>query len=402
MVQAAIKNTKKTNKTVWSGLLTVAVTLLLCACGDDPNTYFFWKLRGTEEKTYAIKLIGTAKMEADLFGFDRDSLTVRGKPLTVSLRDESFLVVKNQTARSLQGEVISNKSAFTTYPDPDGSKPAIQTLNALFRKNPGVSSGQFEIEGKGVYTSPSSNPFFVLKILLRAPEEDILKKKQGVMQMMGYAQESLCLTIHNRKIRSLEQENKVNLISLSKNREGDVIADMHYTLTEKIETEYKEGDPFRRAFIKRFNDGNYLGLRPLPEDEENVQKIFTCRYKGRHVFNLTRGWIESVIGEHSIEMTKMLHDGPRSAEILRSKVKMEPSQQKVQAKETVDELELMAGTKPDETPLEKSKDTKLTNMLEDRENNQAGPKDIPKALPSGNALPDPDVDIQDIEPAAAP
>lgn len=372
----------------------------LTACGES-DSEIGWKLKNQESRTYSIKILGTARMEPDLFNYDRASLLVNGAPVNVSLQDETFLIVKNKGGSALEGEYITGPFSYAAYPDTSNNPLAEQTLQDIFEKEPAVSLGKFEIEEKGAYNMPTVNPFLAMKIYLRLPEEEILETKQAPLPRLGYTNESLCLSLHNRKVKTQELDSKITLNKLSKNSQGELIADMRYLVTEKIETEYQEGDFARRQFIKRFNDWNLLGQRPLLEDEDDIQKVYICKYKGRHIFNVTRGWLESATGEQAIEVIKYLDEGTKVVEILRAKIKIAPTDQRVKAMGTYNEFDVMSEAEPqskNKAPVKAAAKNQAAaaTKIEPAAGNETAAPALPTSVPAGDSLPDPDIDIDEL------
>ncbi len=372
----------------------------LTACGES-DSEIGWKLKNKESRTYSIKILGTARMEPDLFNYERASLLVNGAPVNVSLQEETFLIVKNKGGSALEGEYITGPFSYAAYPDTSNNPLAEQTLQEIFEKEPAVSLGKFEIEEKGAYNMPTVNPFLAMKIYLRLPEEEILETKQAALPRLGYGSESLCLSLHNRKIKTQELDSRITLNKLSKNSQGELIADMRYLVTEKIETEYQEGDFARRQFIKRFNDWNLLGQRPLIEDEDDIQKVYTCKYKGRHIFNVTRGWLESATGEQAIEVIKYLDEGTKVVEILRAKIKILPTDQSVQAMGTYNEFDIMSEAEPQgkkKAPVKAAAKNQAAaaTKIEPAAGAETAAPVLPSSVPAGDSLPDPDIDIDEL------
>lgn len=398
-----------------AGLLGGFALALLALTGCDNGSKggdIVWKLRNADTRTYMIQMNGTARMEPDLFNFERERLLVNGAPVTVGLKDETFLVVRNTGGSALEGEYVTGPSSYVAHPDTTGNILAQQTLAELFGKKAGLSLGKFEIEELGAYKMPTVNPFLAMKILLRTPEGGILESKQANLPRMGYTQEQICLNLYNRRIKSHEQNTNITLDRVFANERGETIAEMRYIVTEKVETEYQQGDLARRQFIKRFNDWNLLGLRPLSENEDDVQKVYTCKYKGRHNYNVTRGWLESVQAEQSIEVIKYLDEGTKVIEILRARIRVTPTNQKIVPSKAFDDLDLMTEAEQKESPpvapaAMQKLDTRSVAQFPEAKGapkKKTPSQDLPDALPlpdimpAGDSLPDPDIDSREFAP----
>lgn len=395
-----ISRNLRVRKAAILGALMLALSGLT-ACGEGESE-IGWKLKGVKSRTYHIKMLGSARMEPDLFNYQRENLLVNGAPVTVSIQDDTYMVLKNTGGSVLDAEYITGGTSYAAYPDTSSNKKASETLEEIFNKQPSVSLGKFSLEERGATHMPTVNPFLAMKIYLRMPEQDILEKKQTQITKMGYASETICLSLYNRKIKSHEITSNITLNNLTKNEKGEVIADMRYLVTEKVETAYQEGDFARRIFLKRFNDAHFLGQRPLIEDEDDIQKVYTCKYKGRHLFNMTRGWLESSSGEQVIELIKYLDEGTKVIEILRAKIKIQPSDQKIEAKGIYDEeLGLMSEGPQEQKPQVKQamKKESLGAPQEiepaSGQETKRGPQ-VPSSVPAGDSLPDPDIDIDEL------
>lgn len=393
-------------KAVFHGVLLCGL-LSLSACGENKEDKLKWKLNSASSIVYSVSLIGTARMDSDLFNYEREKLLINGAPIKISLREEIFALVQKKGGSALNGEYVTGPTSYVSFPDAAPFPKAHETLEEIFNRGEGISIGKFEVEEKGIYRAPDVSPFLPMKILMRMPEADTLEKKQGLLPRMGITEEQLCLSLHNRKIASSEQYNNITLNRLSVNTKNEVLADLRYVFTERLETERKGGDYFRRRLFKIFNDGNLLGNRPLPEDDDNVQKIYICKYKGRHIINLTRGWVESITADETIEVIKMLDSGPKAVELLRAKIKMTPTDKRIKAIKNLEDMEMLELLSSETTESEEDDpkgDPEVTEKLEDIEvteetGTSPAPEthetlELPSTIPSGNALPDPDIDSQ--------
>lgn len=394
-----ISRNVRLRKAAMLGALLLALTGLT-ACGEGESE-IGWKLNDAKTRTYSIKMLGSARMEPDLFNYERQNLLVNGAPVTISIQDENYLVIKNNGGSTLNAEYITGGISYAAFPETSSNKKATETLEEIFAKQPSVSVGKFSLEERGATHMPTLNPFIAMKIYLRMPEEEILEKKQAHLSKMGYASESICLSLYNRKIKSHEITSNITLNSLTKNQKGEIIADMRYLVSEKVETAYQEGDFARRIFLKRFNDAHFLGQRPLIEDEDDIQKVYTCKYKGRHLFNVTRGWLESANGEQVIELIKYLDEGTKVIEILRAKIKIQPTDQKIETTGTYDdELGLMSEgpkeKKPQNTQGIKKEGLKVPEIEPASGQETKRRPQLPSSVPAGDSLPDPDIDINEL------
>lgn len=395
-----ISRNLRVRKAVILGALMLALSGLT-ACGEGESE-IGWKLKGVKSRTYHIKMLGSARMEPDLFNYERENLLVNGAPVNVSLQDETYMVIKNTGGSALEAEYITGPLSYVSYPDTSDTPLAEQTLKEIFHKEPASSLGTFEVEEKGAFNMPTVNPFLAMKILLRVPEDEILEKGTAALLRMGYGRENLCLNLHNRKIKTHELISNISMGKLTKNAQGELIADMRYVVSEKVETEYQEGDFARRQFIKRFNDANLLGNRPLIEDEDDIQKVYTCKYKGRHIFNLTRGWLESATGEQAIEVIKYLDEGTKVVEILRAKIKVVPTDQKIQPASSYDDLKLMSESEEAKDQKNRKAETAakkeelVARQIEPASGESQTAPQVPSSVPAGDSLPDPDIDIDEL------
>jgi len=320
-------------------ILLCLVSGLVTACDWFSDAeYFSWKLQNADKKTYNIKVLGTAVLTKDLFGIDPSKLSREGIPVTLSVKNEAYLTINKVKEKSFELQLISGDTSFSSFPDMTNNKYAQGALRDMFESRSGIELAVFEMGPKGSKETPDFNRFLSLNLFLRLPDDSLLQQKRGNLPSLRVlAEEEMCLDLYNRRLKERETSATVILNSLTKNADGDMIAEMSYRVVEKVLTEYQEGDFAKRRFIKRFNDANIFADRKLRLEDDEAQKTFICEYNARHFFNLTKGWLEGIDAEQSIKMIKT-EISPKAAEIFRIKAVVTPYDKDIKIYDSIDDI----------------------------------------------------------------
>ncbi|MCB1840076.1 MAG: hypothetical protein KDI61_07430 [Alphaproteobacteria bacterium] len=369
--------------------LLVIFTGALTGCdffSSDPG-YFTWKLNGVEKKTYKMKILGTAILTKDLFGLDQYRLTRENIPVTLSVKNESFIVVNKKDSAHLNVQLVSGKSTLSSFPDLSNSSYAQQAFYEMFPQKSGIELFKVELAPKGLTQNGNMNRFLSLNIYMRLPDDSLLQEKKGGLPSLDRLKnEEMCIDLYNRKIKDRETTTSVILNKVNKNQNGDIVAEMDYHIVEKIVTEYEEGDFAKRRFIKRFNDANIFTEKKLKLDDDDEQKTYLCEYNGKHFFNITKGWLERVEAEQSIQMIKTDYT-VKAAEIFRMKTIIIPVNEEISVMDSIDYV--MSEDENDEQNKKKQARPTITEMLDPLDGgfqeNIVPPKS--KKIKKGNELP---------------
>lgn len=340
------------------------MSVLLTGCDwSSESDYLKWKLNGTAKKTYSIQILGSAVLQKDLFGLETHRLSRENIPVTLSIKNESYIIVNKKDPKTFELQLVSGNTSFTSFPDLSKNVYAQDALRAMFEDRSNVELSRFEMEPKGSKETPDFNRFLSLNIYLRMPDDSLLQeKKSGLARLKVFGEEELCLNIYNRKIKEREENTSVTLNSIKETKDGDMIAEMTYSVYEKILTEYQEGDFAKRRFIKRFNDANIFTDRKLKLDDDDEQKTFICEYKGKHYFNMTKGWLEGVEAEQSIQLIRADDISLKAAEIFRVKTVIKPIARDIAVLDEIDDA-LIRPEPGEEEKAKKNKPT-ITEMLD--------------------------------------
>ncbi len=339
------------------------MTIFVSGCDwSSDSDYLKWKLEGTEKKTYSIQILGSAILKKDLFGLDENRLSRENIPVTLSIKSGSYIVVNKKDRDTFELQLVSGNTSFTSFPDLSKNVYAQDALKAMFETRSNIELAKFEMGPKGSKEAPDFNRFLSLNIYLRMPDDSLLQQKRsGLAHLKVFGEEEVCLDLFGRKIKEREVKTSINLNRVQKTNDGDLIAEMTYDIHEKILTEYQEGDFAKRRFIKRFNDANIFTDRKLKLNDDDEQKTFVCEYKGKHFFNMTKGWLEQVESEQSIQLIKT-DITVKASEIFRVKTIIKPVKEEIAVLDAIDDS-LIRDEIGEEQRLQKDRPT-VTDMLD--------------------------------------
>jgi hypothetical protein len=351
----------------------MAMNVLAGCDWSSDSDYLKWKLVGTKKKTYSIQIQGTAILKKDLFGLDESRLS-KGSPVTLSVKNESFIVVNKKDKETFELQLVSGNTSFSSFPDLNDSFYGQDALKSMFETRSGIELSKFEMGPKGSKEAPDFNRFLSLNMYLRLPEDTLLQeKKSGLSRLNIFGEDELCLNLYNRKIKEREENISITLESITKTKDGDMIAEMNYRIVEKVLTEYQEGDFAKRRFIKRFNDANIYTDRKLKLNDDDEQKTFICEYKGKHFFNMTKGWLEAAEIEQSIQLIRT-DVTVKASEIFRVKTAIRPINREIVVLDEIDDA-LIRDEIGEHEKRKKNKPT-VTDMLDLLDGGTASEKPI--------------------------
>ncbi len=342
--------------------ILLAFAGFLSACEWSEENYFSWKLKSSEKKQYLITISGSAIMEHDLFGLDEYRLAgKKNLSVTMNVKSQSYLIINKKKQDVFEVQHVSGLTEYSSFPDLEKIKYAKEALAEMFDVRKGIELAKFNMGKKGSKEAPDFNRFLSLNMYLRLPEDSLLQEKKAVLPKLSIlGDEEICLQLFNRKVRERTLETRITLNSLTRQDNGDLVADMNYRIVEKIQTEFQEGDFAKRRFIKRFNDANIFSDYKIKLNDDNMQKTYICDYQGRHFFNLTQGWLEGLESEQSIRVIKT-DISPKAAEIFRVKTSIIPTDEKIDVLDEVDEM--LMRTDSEEEDKKKRTHPTVTEML---------------------------------------
>ena len=328
---------------------------MLVSCGDSGSASdeeMIWKLDGLDQVSYRINVSGQELVDlyslapglADDEDFtggikeDENSQSedayLKSPKVKMTVKGNTYAVLNKRNPSRYRLEHVSGLLRYRSELDTlIMDKEAQKKADDLFKAANGLTLNDYDMNENGEVQPAAGNHFRYMNFAFRLPPDQIFLNNSAALEydVLDKDGAETCISIPSTENFVRKVESSVKLDKLKQSESGDIIAEMSYKVSERISNSAYENPGADSFFLNTFTRANEnfrlrFGVRfdesqRASKDERQI--IFHCKYAGKHVFNITRGWILRVDGLFSVSAYRKI-EPDSSRELARYKFSVVP------------------------------------------------------------------------------